>query len=145
MTLTSLNPENIFLVDLNFMNQTHLEEVEMVNVLMKKITDQLSGQQNNSEISQLLAQWLQHTQVHFARENELMQETRFPAFSVHSEEHEIALYRMTTVIDAWELNKDIELVKDFVFTLWPNWFKAHVSTMDKMTAEFALNSGFKEK
>ena len=144
MTLTRLNPENIFLVDINFMNQTHLEEVKMVNELMETVNAQLSGGQNNLEISQQLAQWLEHTQAHFSRENELMQETQFPAFSIHSEEHGIALNRMQAVIDAWEQNKDIELVKDYIFTLWPNWFKAHVSTMDKMTAEFALQNGYSE-
>ncbi|MCK4708824.1 MAG: hemerythrin family protein [Gammaproteobacteria bacterium] len=144
MSLTSLNPENIYLVDLNFMNQTHFEEVEMVNALMEQVNARLSGEQNNILISQQLAQWLQHTQAHFARENQLMQETDFPAFSIHSDEHNIALNRMQTVIDAWEQNQDIELLKDYVFTLWPNWFKAHISTMDKMTAEFAVSNGYKE-
>ena len=144
MSLTSLNPENIYLVDLNFMNQTHFEEVEMVNALMEQVNARLSGEQNNILISQQLAQWLQHTQAHFARENQLMQETGFPAFSIHSDEHNIALNRMQTVIDAWEQNEDIELLKDYVFTLWPNWFKAHISTMDKMTAEFAVNNGYTE-
>lgn len=127
------------------MNQTHHEEVEIVNALMEIITARLSGNQNESEISQFLAKWLEHTQAHFARENELMQETGFPAFQVHSEEHEIALNRMQTVIDAWQQNKDIELLKDYVFTLWPNWFRAHVSSMDKVTAEFALMNGYSEE
>ena len=153
MTQSPLNFENIPLVSIEFMNRTHHEELEMVNILMEKITARLSDKpsaklsevQNDIEISQLLEQWLEHTKVHFTRENELMQETAFPAYSVHSEEHEIALKRMQTVIGAWQQNKDIDLVKDYVFTLWPNWFKAHVSTMDKMTAEFALNNGFKEE
>ena len=144
MTQTPLNFENIPLVSIQFINQTHLEELEMVNALMERINAQLSGGQNNQEISQQLVQWLEHTQAHFARENKLMQETGFPAFSIHSEEHEIALNRMQTVVDAWQQNKDIELVKDYVFTLWPNWFKAHVGTMDKMTAEFAVNNGYSE-
>lgn len=145
MTQPRLNPDNIPLVSINFMNQTHQDELVIVNSLMEKIEARLSGNQNDIEISKQLAHWLKHTQAHFARENELMQETGFPAFSVHSDEHEIALNRMQTVIDAWEQNKDIELLKDYVFTLWPNWFRAHVSSMDNITAEFALMNGFSEE
>jgi len=142
MTLSSLNPDSIPLVSIDFMNQTHLEEVEMVNTLMVAVKEKLSGTQNDSEISQQLEQWLEHTKAHFARENELMQETCFPAFPVHADEHDIALNRMKTVVGAWEQNKDIQLLNDYVFTLWPNWFKAHVSSMDKITAEFAVMNGY---
>ncbi len=145
MTASSLSPENIPLVSINFMNNTHLEEVDMVNNLMLEVKNKLSGKQNDNDISAQLSQWLEHTQAHFARENELMQETGFPAFSVHSEEHEIALNRMQTVVDAWLQNKDIDLINDYVFTLWPNWFRAHVSSMDKVTADFALSNGFVEE
>ena len=144
MTLSSLNPESIPLVSIDFMNQTHLEEVKMVNALMDAITAKRSGTPNDGEITQQLKQWLEHTKAHFARENELMQETGFPAFPVHSDEHEIALNRMQTVVEAWEKNKDLELLNDYVFTQWPNWFKAHVSSMDKITAEFAVMNGYSE-
>ncbi|MBT3203570.1 MAG: hemerythrin family protein [Gammaproteobacteria bacterium] len=144
MTLSSLTPESIPLVSINFMNQTHLEEVDMVNALMDAIRAKQSGTQNDNEISSQLTEWLEHTKAHFARENELMQETGFPAMPVHVDEHEIAFNRMQTVVTAWEQNKDLDLLNDYVFTLWPNWFKAHVSSMDKITAEFALMNGFSE-
>jgi len=145
MTQPYLNPETIPLVSINFMNQTHQEEVVMVNTLIQEINDRLSGKQNDSEISQQLNEWLEHTKAHFSRENELMQETGFPAFPVHSEEHEMALSGMQKVVDTWLQNKDIKLLKDYVFSQWPNWFMAHVSSMDKITAEFALMNGYSEE
>ncbi|MCP4874700.1 MAG: hemerythrin family protein [Gammaproteobacteria bacterium] len=145
MTLTSLNLKNIPSVGIDFMNRTHQEEIEIVDSLMEKIKARLSGKQNDTEISQQLTHWLEHSQAHFARENELMQETGFPAFPVHSKEHETALNCMRSVIDNWWENKDIEHLQDYVFKRWPNWFLAHVSTMDKVTAEYALMNGYTEK
>ncbi len=145
MTLTSLNLGNIPSVCIDFMNRTHQEEVEIVDSLMKKIKVRLSGKQNDTEISQQLTHWLEHSQAHFARENEFMQETGFPASPVHSKEHQIALNCMRTVINNWRENKDIERLQDYVFNLWPNWFLAHLGTMDKVTAEYALMNGYTEK
>jgi len=145
MTQTVLNQENIPLVKIDFMNRTHHEEVEMVNSLQQSIDARLTGQQNDAEITRQLTAWIDHTRAHFARENELMEQTGFPAFPVHSEEHQVALSRMQTVVDGWHQNKDIERVKDYVFTLWPNWFITHVSSMDTITAEFAIMNGYTEE
>jgi len=142
MTQLLINSQDIPLVRIDFMNRTHQEEAQFVNSLAELVQARLNGEPTDSEISKQLGHWLQHMKAHFARENELMQETGFPVYPIHSEEHEIALSRMQTVIDAWEQNKDIELLKDYVFTLWPAWFKGHVNSMDKVTAEFALAHGY---
>lgn len=145
MTLEKLNADNIFLVELDFMNKTHLEEITLVQALMEHINNHLSGDENNRTISAKLLEWLKHTEAHFSRENQLMQETHFPAFAQHSEEHTKALYRMQSVVDAWEQNHNSEQLKDYVFTLWPNWFRTHVASMDNITAAYAVQNGYKEK
>lgn len=144
MSQELLSEQDIPLVSIDFMNKTHQEEVDIVNALAKLIPAQQSGATHDEEITRLLDEWLQHTQAHFQRENELMQQTGFPAYPVHSDEHDIALNRMQAVVDAWHQNQDLELVKDYVFTLWPAWFKGHVNSMDMITAQFALNNGFRE-
>ncbi len=147
-TKTILDVENIPLVEVSFMNDTHFEEVGIVKNLSKLVS---VYQEKNShtddemtQISQALNGWSDHTILHFKRENELMQKTGFPAYSVHSEEHEIALKKMKTMIQAWKQNQDIELVAEYIFTLWPAWFHQHVNTMDMMTAKFAKINGFVE-
>ena len=143
---TILEVETIPRVDVDFMNNTHFEEIEMVKDLGKLISayseNDTPSNTETRQISDALKNWLNHTIPHFERENKLMQETGFPAYGVHSEEHEIALDRMKTVIQAWEQNRDIELVADYVFTLWPAWFNGHVNSMDMMTAKFAIMNGF---
>ncbi len=145
---TILDVETIPRVELDFMNNTHFEEIDMVKELGKHISSYLDNDSppeiDSNRITQLLQAWLEHTIAHFERENELMQETGFPAFSIHSEEHEIALNRMKTIVQVWKENKDIELVADYVFTLWPAWFNGHVNSMDMITAKFARMNGYNE-
>ncbi len=145
MTITRLDPDDIPLVSIGFMNRTHQEEVGLVTSLMKEIKARLSGRQNDKEISQQLGNWFEHSQAHFARENELMQETGFPAFPVHSKEHEIVLDQMQTEIENWRENRDIERLQNYVFTLWPDWFLAHIGTMDRVTADYARMNNYTEK
>jgi hemerythrin len=145
-TKTILQSETMPRVDLEFMNNTHIEEVEMVKQLGKLITEyqesQIHTDSETVRISEGLHAWLEHTKAHFARENELMRYTGFPAFDIHSSEHEIILEEMETVINNWLSNNDIESLSDYIFAHWPAWFKNHVETMDKATAHFALMKGY---
>jgi hemerythrin len=125
-------------VEIDFMNNTHAEEIEMVKDLGELISTYENGSVNTEEdakeITLRLNSWLEHTVAHFERESKLMQETGFPAYEVHAGEHEAALDRMKSVVQAWEQNADTEILADFTFSFWPNWFNQHVNSMDMMTA-----------
>ena len=132
-------------VEIDFMNNTHAEEIEMVKDLGELISTYENGSVNTEEdakeITLRLNSWLEHTVAHFERESKLMQETGFPAYGVHAGEHEVALDRMKSVVQAWEQNADTEILADFTFSFWPNWFNQHVNSMDMMTARFAVMNG----
>jgi len=146
---TILDAENIPRVEINFMNDTHVEELEVVNHLGSLISAYQEKNEHNdnevTQISQALKAWLDHTIPHFERENDLMQETGFPAYAIHAQEHEIALNRMKAIIQTWEQDQDINILADYVFTQWPTWFNGHVNSMDMMTAKFAKMNGYTEK
>ncbi len=144
ITKTILEKETIPRVELDFMNNTHFEEIEMVKELGEIISSyQDEGRYDQHDnLSQKLNAWLDHTKAHFARENELMQETGFPAYSIHLNEHETILKQMMDVINAWQNDQDIGRVEDYVFNLWPIWFDEHVNTMDMITAKFAIMNGY---
>ena len=139
-----LESEIIPRVDLDFMNNTHFEEIEMVKELgeLVNLLQANENQQNKNTLAQKLNAWLNHTILHFERENTLMQDTGFPAYAIHSHEHEIALKQMKDIVSAWEKNHDIGLVADYIFDTWPTWFNQHVNTMDMMTAKFAVMNGY---
>lgn len=144
-----LETETIPRVNLRFMDNTHFEEIEMVKELGEFITRyQEAGDESNDSnaieitITEKLIIWFNHTIAHFERENKLMEQVDFPAYPMHSKEHDIALNRMKRIVRLWQTNKDIESLADFVFSFWPNWFNGHVNSMDMMTARFALMNGF---
>jgi hemerythrin len=142
---TILHEDTIPRVDLDFMNDTHFEEIEMVNRLGELISSYThnNNKSQQDKISTLLHAWFEHTKAHFKRENELMLETGFPAYPIHSNEHELALSGLKNTVKAWQDNHDSDLLEDYIFNIWPTWFDGHVNTMDMMTAKFAVMNGYK--
>jgi len=145
---TILDAKTIPQVALDFMNKTHSEEVELVQNLGEALTSfshhTTPSQQETDAITRQLTDWLAHTEAHFARENQLMQDTGFPAYEIHASEHNMALNKMKTVIQRWQEEQDINALEDYIFSSWPNWFDAHVNSMDMVTAQFATMTGYDE-
>ncbi|NQZ52831.1 MAG: hemerythrin family protein [Piscirickettsiaceae bacterium] len=141
-----LDTETFPKVDFDFMNETHFEEIEIVNELGRLITayqqDATFTENEINKITYSLACWLQHTQTHFDRENMLMMNIQFPMYLVHSSEHSHVLKNMNQIVKAWKNNNDIEPLVDYVFTVWPEWFVEHVESMDMVTAQFAVMVGY---
>jgi len=137
-----LTAETISRVDIDFMNNTHFEELDMVKVLGELIIDCQQNENECDTINLVLNEWLDHTQAHFERENTLMMACHFPMYPVHSGEHDRVLDEMQAVIKAWEKDHDIDSLSQYVFSDWPSWFEAHVNSMDMVTAQFAVMHGF---
>jgi len=133
-------------VDIDFMNNTHYDELVMVQKLGQLISAyQHNDQPKESDTEQVTASfiaWLEHSRAHFSRENTLMKEVEFPMYQVHYSEHERVLAEMLQVANNWQKTRDIELLVHYVFSAWPTWFNGHVNTMDMMTAQFAVMNGY---
>lgn len=123
-------------VALESMNDTHREEVELVNQLGALLEQGLEGNADNAAITGKLHEWVEHTRAHFERENRLMQEHGFPAFPVHSGEHSQMLAIIEDLQRNWLDNGNIETLANFIFHDWARWFELHVNSMDKVTAQF---------
>ncbi len=145
-TRHELNPETVPQVGIDFMNNTHVEEVELVMNLGNQINtcqeNEFVTADDVKAITTLLEHWLLHTQEHFERENALMREIQFPPFQIHAGEHEAALAKMTEIVNDWKQEQDIELVADYVFSAWTAWFESHVNSMDMITANYAVMQGY---
>ena len=126
-------------VALDFMNTVHCEELTLVQSISGLID---TGSPDNNKISELLDQWVTHTEQHFERENRYMQEYRFPAYPVHSNEHDAALKQIRQVQQQWNQQQDLEPLKQYLQSDWPAWFKNHISTMDFITAQFLSQFDF---
>ena len=133
--------EQIPLVALESMNQTHREEVELVNRLATLVADGIRGQADEAAIAAQLDRWLDHTRDHFARENALMQQYAFPAYPVHSGEHERVLSLLEDLRRTWIESRALRPLALFLFEEWRAWFDNHVHTMDNVTASFIRQQG----
>lgn len=128
-------------VALASMNQTHREEVELVNRLGRLVANGLSGNVDDSAISHHIQLWLDHTLDHFQRENALMTAYGFPAYPIHKGEHDRILALLDELHAAWRDHRRLKPLAEFLFQTWPEWFDGHVNTMDLATAGFIRQQG----
>lgn len=93
----------------------------------------------NADFPALFQQLYEHTEQHFERENQLMQQFAFPAESEHKGEHQRVLgefKQFKTRIDKGM----IAFGRSFVRERLPQWFGLHVTTMDSALAAHIKNS-----
>ena len=124
-------------VDLDFMNRDHAEFVAMRDHLLALISDQAP----ENDLDTLLDELLSHTRDHFAEEERLMQETRFPPYAMHKGEHDHVLDDMSAHIGRWRQGRDLMELRDWLDKDVGAWFVTHVSTMDFVTAGFIKAQG----
>ncbi len=131
-----LSASDIPLVALESMNQTHREEVELINHLGELLQAARDGKPDLEAIDRALDVWIDHTASHFERENRLMEQYGFPPYPVHAGEHANVLAELNTLRERWRQHQDPEPVARYLFDKWPAWFDMHVKSMDKVTAQF---------
>ena len=113
------------------MNCVHGEEVALLNTLELQL-----DAQDTEAIEKTLDSMLEHTRGHFANEERLMQEVRFPPYMIHKSEHTRALNEMDNVIMDWRTRKDDQLLRSYFLETIPQWLTQHIASMDTMTAQF---------
>jgi hemerythrin len=119
-------------VALDFMNRDHAEFVG----LRAQLLELLAASPPDARVDKLLAELLEHTRHHFAEEERLMQETRFPPYPVHKGEHDNVLADMEARVGQWNQGHDAAALRDWMDRDVGDWFVEHVSSMDFVTAGF---------
>jgi hemerythrin len=122
------------------MNTTHENEIDIINTLYELITKNLEGQSVETNLAQAVETFATHVEEHFSGEEEMMEKTGFPAFSVHKNEHDRVRAELFGIIATWRENKNIQPLADYLKNIHPVWAKNHIATMDAMTAYFILQA-----
>ena len=125
-------------VGLDFMDRDHAEFVALLETILGFC--ETGGETAVLGIGSALDQMLQHTRDHFAREEEAMRSSGFPAYAIHRGEHERVLERMVRIVERWRAGEDCRYVDDIVNGELLPWFHQHLRTMDAATAAFILQS-----
>ena len=130
-----LNPSDIPEVAMPFMQQTHLEEVAMLNALYE-LFDKLADGEDVPQLSGELEALAAHTHAHFSREEEKMLALNFPPYPIHKHAHDEYLAEFDALLDDWRKSGDVAPVADFLQNSTPDWMQQHIGCMDFVTANF---------
>ena len=133
-----INPNTIPLVSLESMNTTHLEEVKIINRLLKE----LQTKTDNKTLSQTLEQLLVHIQEHFSGEEKLMRDIQYPSLNMHKADHDKVLNQMRYAEMIWRNQKDTELLNEYIEEELAPWLDQHIKAMDTPMANFISQSNF---
>lgn len=133
-----IDKNNLPLVNMDFMNKIHFEDVELINDLFENI---LAYEKDNSNekfevVKTQYKKWQKHTINHFNTEEIEMRDRDFFAYHCHKEEHESNLYEIEAIWKNFEETKDIEKLKSYIQDDLVNWLLNHIQTMDTVTAKF---------
>ncbi len=118
-------------VALPSMNDTHLEELLIINEIMHAI-----DVHDIEETDALLSELISHTLSHFGGEEEQMRLHQFPPYPMHKGEHDRALEELKAQIASWHNRRDFASLSYYIKTTLPRWIVQHVLTMDTVTANY---------
>ncbi len=133
-----IEKERIPLVAMEFMNDTHKEDVDIINELFAQVLayEEKQTKENKDKIDELYSKWFQHTVEHFRAEEVMMQEKKFPPYPMHKGEHDNALRIMDEVFRNWQEKNNINVLKIYLNEELVPWLINHINTMDTVTARF---------
>ena len=106
------------------MDATHQEFMALVNGL---------GSADDEQFVMLFRELLEHTEAHFAAENRLMEEVKFPPIRIHMGEHQKVLEEMRRIGEKVATGS-LDVGRTYVREHLPYWFREHAATMDSALA-----------
>lgn len=131
-----IDKNNLPLVAMDFMNDVHLEDLDIINDLYSLLLELEQNTSKEKEFEAKYEEWIRHTQNHFKGEEVMMLDKKFPPYPVHKNEHEIALKRMDEIFQIWKSTKNTNEIKAYFEKELPSWLINHIQTMDTVTAMF---------
>ncbi len=127
-----INRENIPLVSLESMNETHFEEVKIINELL----NQLNAKADFDIVSKNLEELLEHMQQHFVSEEKLMQEVHYPSLNMHKADHNKVHNEARYAEMQWRNKKDVKDLRWYIEEELIPWLDQHIKAMDIPMADF---------
>jgi len=127
--------EQIPVLALPSMNDTHLEESLIINRLEIAVSDN-----DIDDVFLILRELLEHTRLHYVNEEDMMEKTLFPEFKTHKKEHDRHLSELKSVIEYFDRHKDPKAVHAYIEGNLSAWTLHHADTMDRTLALFLEES-----
>ncbi len=117
------------------MQQTHEEEIKILNEIDKLATGCAMGNGQWGDLEKKLDEYIAHVKEHFASEERLMEAYNFPSDEMHKMAHDMFLADLQYATRHWKEFGNINKIVDFVRKT-PEWLVMHVNSVDAPTADF---------
>ena len=127
--------EQVEYMSVEQMQQTHEDEIEILNTIDKLAINHSRGESTLEELEAKLDEYIAHVNQHFANEEQLMEQYNFPSFEMHKMAHDMFLADLNYSVRAWKEFGDIKKIINFVRKT-PEWIVMHVNSVDAPTADF---------
>ena len=128
-----IKPEDNLKLDIPEIDSQHETMISLVNLIHETM---LQGA-DKATLDGLLSQLLEHTQTHFAYEEELMSRYNYPGYEEHKSEHDSLLQHLVDLTARY--NKG-ELLLSFAVALeLKGWAVVHIEKSDKPLGTFLNN------
>ena len=127
--------EQVEFMSVDEMQETHENEIEILNAIDKLATQFQMGRSTSEELEAKLDEYIEHVHAHFANEEKLMQEYDFPSYEMHKTAHDMFLMDLQSAKTQWKKRGNIEKMINFVRKT-PEWIVMHVNSVDAPTADY---------
>ncbi|PLY05037.1 MAG: hemerythrin [Arcobacter sp.] len=125
-----------------FENEKHLLKNDTMDTLHQEFLDIYNSVDISSYESfiQKLIQLKEHSRVHFAKEEELMDEFNYPTAREHKDEHAKVLAELNYFINNAVSSFGKKMLKAYYIEKLPDWFDLHLLSMDSDLAAYLNKS-----
>ena len=127
--------EQVEHLDVEEMQETHEEEIKLLNEVEKLSTKYLMDKSNLTELEAKLDEYIDHVKKHFANEERLMKKYDFPSYDMHKTAHDMFLDDISAAIRQWKNFGDIKKIINFIYKS-PEWIVLHINTVDVPTSAY---------
>lgn len=125
--------EDSLKLDIPEIDSQHETLIRLINLLHENM---LQGA-DRATLDGLLTQLLEHTQIHFAYEEQLMSRYNYPGYEAHKSEHNRLMQHL---VDLAERYTNGELLLSFAVVLeLKGWAVVHIEKSDKPLGAFLNN------
>ena len=132
-----LYAEQVEYLDVEEMQETHEEEIKLLNEV-DKLATQYGMDKSEAKLTELeakLDEYIEHVKEHFANEERLMRKYDFPSYDMHKTAHDMFLTDIGYAIQQWKSFGDINKVINFIYKS-PEWIVLHINTVDAPTSAY---------
>ena len=130
-----LYAEQVEYLDVEEMQETHEEEIKILNEVEKLAVQYSMDKSKLSQLEVKLDEYIAHVKEHFANEERLMKKYDFPSYDMHKTAHDMFLDDISAAIRQWKNFGDIKKIINFIYKS-PEWIVLHINTVDVPTSAY---------